>query len=60
MTLQTAPPKTRWKERPNQAEGSYSEDGLQVSEEVYWEKYYNHPDFNYEWNNGVLALPLHT
>ncbi|NJL59294.1 MAG: Uma2 family endonuclease [Desulfobacteraceae bacterium] len=31
-----------------------SEDGLYVSEEEYWEKYYDHPDFNYEWNNGYL------
>ncbi len=33
---------------------SDSEDGLTVSEEVYWEKYYGHLDFNYEWNNGIL------
>jgi Uma2 family endonuclease len=31
-----------------------SEDGLRVSEEEYWGKYYNHPDFSYEWNNGIL------
>ena len=31
-----------------------SEDGLYVSEEEYWEKYYSHPDFSYEWNNGYL------
>ncbi|MCP4350602.1 MAG: hypothetical protein GY795_34475, partial [Desulfobacterales bacterium] len=31
-----------------------SEDGLAVSEEEYWEKYYEHPYFNYEWNDGVL------
>lgn len=31
-----------------------SEDGLRVSEEVYWQKYYHHPDFNYEWANGRL------
>ena len=31
-----------------------SDDGLRVSEAVYWEKYYEHPDFRYEWNNGVL------
>ena len=28
--------------------------GRYVSEEEYWEKYYEHPDFNYEWNNGYL------
>jgi len=32
------------------------EDGLAVSEEEYWEKYYNHPDFKYEWNNGYLEV----
>lgn len=31
-----------------------SEDGRFVSEEEYWEKYYNHPDFSYEWKNGYL------
>ena len=31
-----------------------SEDGLRVSEETYWQKYYHHPDFNYEWANGRL------
>lgn len=37
------------KEEPPQ-----SEDGRYVSEELYWQKYYEHPDFNYEWNNGIL------
>ncbi|MCP4396807.1 MAG: Uma2 family endonuclease [bacterium] len=36
------------------AEFPRSEDGLRVSEEEYWETYYNHPDFQYEWNNGIL------
>ncbi len=31
-----------------------SEDGLRVSEETYWRDYYEHPDSNYEWNNGIL------
>ncbi|MCP4405146.1 MAG: Uma2 family endonuclease [bacterium] len=31
-----------------------SADGLRVSEELYWEKYYHDPDFSYEWNNGIL------
>ena len=31
-----------------------SEDGNYVSEELYWAEYYEHPDFNYEWNNGIL------
>ncbi len=29
-----------------------SEDGRFVSEEEYWEKYYDDPDFIYEWKNG--------
>lgn len=33
---------------------AYSEAGKYVSEAVYWEHYYEHPYFNYEWNNGVL------
>lgn len=40
-------------------EGLNAEDGLHVTEDVYWEKYYEHPDFDYEWNNGVLeAKPM--
>jgi Uma2 family endonuclease len=31
-----------------------SEDGRFVTEEEYWMKYYEHPDFRYEWNNGIL------
>lgn len=31
-----------------------SEDGKAVSEAEYWKRYYEHPDFNYEWNNGLL------
>ncbi len=37
-------------------ETGFSDDGLHVSEELYWEKYYNDPDFSYEWNNGVLEV----
>ncbi len=29
-------------------------DMLRVSEEEYWETYYEMPDITYEWNNGVL------
>ena len=32
----------------------YSADGLPVSEEEYWEKYYEVSDYHYEWNNGVI------
>ncbi len=35
-------------------EAESSAHGKYVSEEEYWEKYYEHPDFNYEWNNGYL------
>jgi len=38
----------------NGEEEIVSEDGRYVSEEEYWEKYYSHPDFSYEWNNGYL------
>ena len=31
-----------------------SEAGKYVTEEEYWRDYYNHPYFNYEWNNGIL------
>jgi len=34
----------------------YSEDGRAVSEDEYWEKYYVHPEFSYEWNNGFLEV----
>lgn len=28
--------------------------GLRVSEQEYWEKYYEVSDYHYEWNNGIL------
>jgi len=31
-----------------------SQDGLVISEEEYWEKYYHDLDYIYEWNNGYL------
>lgn len=31
-----------------------SEAGKYVTEEEYWRDYYDHPYFNYEWNNGTL------
>ncbi len=38
---------------------SHSEDGKYVSEELYWEEYYEHPLFSYEWNNGYLEeMPM--
>ncbi|MCP4112600.1 MAG: Uma2 family endonuclease [Desulfobacteraceae bacterium] len=37
-------------------ENDVSKDGLAVSEEEYWEIYYNDPDFVYEWNNGCLEV----
>jgi len=33
-----------------------SQDGLAVTEGEYWEKYYNDPDFVYEWKNGYLEV----
>jgi len=29
-------------------------DGLAVTEDVYWERYYDTADVSYEWNNGIL------
>lgn len=43
-------------EQAGLVEGAISEDGKVVSEEEYWATYYNHPDFDYEWNNGVLEV----
>lgn len=31
-----------------------SENGKEVSEAIYWRDYYEHPEFTYEWNNGIL------
>lgn len=31
-----------------------SEHGKAISEEEYWQHYYEHPDISYEWNNGIL------
>jgi Uma2 family endonuclease len=46
-------------EQAGLVEGAISEDGKMVSEEEYWADYYNHPDFDYEWNNGILeAKPM--
>ena len=30
------------------------DEGRRVSLEDYWEHWYEHPDHNYEWNNGIL------
>ncbi|CAN2049339.1 putative restriction endonuclease domain-containing protein [Candidatus Magnetomoraceae bacterium gMMP-1] len=32
----------------------YPQEGMRVSEEEYWEKYYEYPGRCFEWNNGVL------
>ncbi len=37
-------------------EADGSEAGKWISEADYWAHYYNHPDFNYEWNNGILEV----
>jgi len=34
----------------------FSEAGRAVSEKEYWEKYYSHLSFAYEWNNGYLEV----
>ncbi len=60
---------TRQKEKPNfeiaapergatnghrGVEQPISMHGVNVSEEEYWERYYEYPDVSYEWNNGIL------
>lgn len=40
----------------HEEEAFESEDGRIVSEEEYWEQYYSHPDFSYEWNDGKLEV----
>ncbi len=37
-------------------EGLESDEGLEVSEDAYWQHYYDRDDFAYEWNNGVLEV----
>jgi Uma2 family endonuclease len=37
-------------------EDRFSKDGLAVSEEEYWEIYYNDPEIIYEWKNGFLEV----
>ena len=52
----TAPPEM-WPDQHNgkaYSEEPISEAGKWVSEAEYWESYYEHPDFSYEWNNGIL------
>ena len=52
----TAPPEM-WPDQRNgqpSSEEPISEVGKWVSEAEYWADYYEHPDFSYEWNNGIL------
>ncbi|MCP4348224.1 MAG: Uma2 family endonuclease [Desulfobacterales bacterium] len=50
---------TNYRESFIPSEDEFSEDGLAVSEEEYWEKYYTHNEINYEWKNGYLeAIPM--
>ena len=37
-----------------QNDSPISAHGLRVSEQDYWEKYYEVSDYHYEWNNGIL------
>jgi Uma2 family endonuclease len=53
-TLRNNPEESPYIGIGNGEEDIVSEDGRYVSEEEYWEKYYSHPDFSYEWNNGYL------
>ncbi len=50
---------TGWEVKSSDLDESRSEDGKYVSEELYWQEYYEHPDFSYEWNNGYLEeMPM--
>ncbi len=54
-------PQVPWEMKPPfPEEDEFPLDGLRVSEEEYWEKYYNHPgEYTYEWNDGYLeAKPM--
>jgi len=51
-TLRNSPENTAYIETGEKY--TVSEDGRFVSEKEYWKKYYNRPDFNYEWKNGYL------
>ncbi|MCP4348307.1 MAG: Uma2 family endonuclease [Desulfobacterales bacterium] len=43
----------------NASDWESPDDGMKVSEAGYWETYYNHLDFSYEWKNGYLeAKPM--
>ncbi len=45
--------------RENASDWDTPDDGIKVSEAEYWEKYYSHLDFSYEWKNGYLeAKPM--
>jgi len=52
MTVQLRLSKTKWAIPPIKQVGS--KDGKYVSEAIYWEQYYEHPDVSYEWENGYL------
>lgn len=47
-------PAPSYKAKPRIKKNTQSENGCRVSEEEYWDNYYEHPYFNYEWDNGVL------
>ncbi|MCP4345855.1 MAG: Uma2 family endonuclease [Desulfobacterales bacterium] len=50
---------TNYRESFTPSENELSEDGLAVSEEEYWEKYYTHNEISYEWKNGCPeAIPM--
>ncbi|MEZ4863337.1 MAG: Uma2 family endonuclease [Caldilineaceae bacterium] len=54
MVLKTATQQSAYTNGHALADEPKSEAGRWVSEEEYWAHYYSHPDFNYEWNNGIL------
>lgn len=53
MSLAPLAPTVEDRFRPNPPSAT-SEAGKWVSEADYWAHYYEHPYFNYEWNDGIL------
>ncbi len=55
-TLSRGGTESYWENTPD---WNAPDDGIKVSEAEYWETYYNHLDFSYEWKNGYLeAKPM--
>ena len=61
VVKERVPTKIRRRQRPRRETpmpkmDPVSEDGKRVSKETYRAEYFEHPDFVYEWNNGILEI----